>query len=144
MESAKAISGSPPLNSGVTRRLEGSTTPRGSVPVSNEPPPSGVAKVGGQSQTVGSLTNTEKSMAFGENAHPDKAKLVDAVKNMNDFLQMVRRTLQFSVDEDSGRMVVQIKDAETNEVIRQIPSENMIKLAEQMDKFKGFLFEDKV
>jgi flagellar protein FlaG len=110
----------------------------------HEAPPSGAVSAGGQKQTVAAASNAEASGPLEKDKKPDKQKLNEVVKNMNDFLQMVRRTLQFSVDDESGEMVIQIKDAETNQVIRQIPSEEMIKLAKQMDKLKGLLFEDKV
>lgn len=88
------------------------------------------------------VVQAAKGDGVNGDTHSDHRQVADAVKNINDFLQVVQRTLQFTLDEDSGRMVVQIKDANTKEVIRQIPPENMLKLAEQMDKLKGLLFEE--
>ncbi|QSA95859.1 flagellar protein FlaG [Methylococcus sp. EFPC2] len=88
-------------------------------------------------------TNAESSDPAQLGGKPDQQQVADAVKDMNKFLQMVRRTLVFTVDEDSGRTVVQIKDADTDQVIRQIPPENMLTIAKQIDKFKGLLFEEK-
>jgi len=143
MDTANAISGLPSLGSNLPRRPSiTSTGVEGSRP-GGEAPPSGAAEVSGQNQTVASITKMEKSGFSGNDANPDKQQVSEAVKNMNDFLQMVRRTLQFTMDEDSGRMVVQIKDAETDQVIRQIPPENMLKLAKELDKLNGLLFEEK-
>lgn len=72
-----------------------------------------------------------------------KRPVEQAVKDINEFFQNIRRTLEFKLDQDSGRMVVQIKDAETKQVIRQIPEEYVLKLAKQLDEVKGLLFEDK-
>lgn len=74
---------------------------------------------------------------------PGKKPVEQAVKDINDFFQNVRRTLQFSLDQDSGKMVIQIKDAETNEVVRQIPPEYVLKIAKQLGEVKGLLFEEK-
>ena len=100
-------------------------------------------KSAGGEPTVLAAMNAEKSDPAKQGGKPDRRQVADAVKDMNEFLQMVRRTLVFTVDEDSGRTVVQIKDADTNQVIRQIPPENMLKLAKEMDKFKGLIFEEK-
>ena len=42
--------------------------------------------------------------------------------------------LQFSVDEPSGRMVVSIVDRDTSEVVRQIPAEEMLAIARQIEQ----------
>ena len=73
----------------------------------------------------------------------DKQPVEQAVKDINDFFQTVRRTLQFNLDQDSGKMVIQIKDAETDQVIRQIPPEYVLRLAKQLGEVKGLLFEEK-
>jgi flagellar protein FlaG len=51
------------------------------------------------------------------------------VQSLNDYAQSVRRDLQFSVDDTSGRTVITVKDSETEEIIRQIPSESAVALA---------------
>ncbi|HUL13931.1 MAG TPA: flagellar protein FlaG [Methylococcaceae bacterium] len=138
MGTANAISSIYSVGSSLLRRPsngEASARPVG------ETPPSGVTQVG--IQTVTGAGNAENSGLSDQGRNPDKKDVACAVKNMNDFLQRVRRTLQFSMDEDSGKIVVQIKDQETDQVIRQIPPEFMLKLAEQMDKFKGLLFAEK-
>lgn len=56
-------------------------------------------------------------------------KVEQAVNQMNQFVQTLNRDLQFSVDEDSGRTVVKVLDTETKEVIRQIPSEELLRMA---------------
>lgn len=55
--------------------------------------------------------------------------LKQAVSQLNDFVQNVQRDLQFSIDKESGVMVVKVIDAKSEKVIRQIPSEEAIKLA---------------
>jgi flagellar protein FlaG len=73
----------------------------------------------------------------------EKQVLGQAVKNVNDFFQTVQRTLQFTLNEDTGRMVIQVKDGKTGEVIRQIPPEEMLQLSNRLDELKGLLFEGK-
>ena len=52
-------------------------------------------------------------------------------------------SLQFSVDSSSGKMVIQVMDTQTNQVLQQIPSENMLAIAQSLDKMQGLLFKQK-
>ncbi len=59
-------------------------------------------------------------------------QLVAAVSNVKDFVQQIRRELQFSIDKDSGRTVVKVINAETDEVVRQIPAEEVLAMARRL------------
>lgn len=73
-------------------------------------------------------------------AQPSAEQLNAAVSKLNDYVQNVQRSLSFSVDKDTGDTVVKVIDTETNELIRQIPSEDMLKLAAAIDKETANLF----
>lgn len=68
----------------------------------------------------------------------------ETVEEMNSFLQNIQRNLSFSVDEQLGESVILVKDAESDEVIRQIPSEELVVLRKKMDDVVGILFDTKV
>ncbi|HAF94310.1 MAG TPA: flaG [Pseudomonas sp.] len=75
----------------------------------------------------------------------DQRQLLDtAVASMQSFAQSVSRDLDFSVDEASGRVVVQVIDSESGTLIRQIPSEEVLKLAEHLEDFSSLLLRDRV
>lgn len=58
---------------------------------------------------------------------PDQNKVIDEVVNeMNQAILGVRRELKFSIDEGSGRAVVQVWDSETGDMIRQLPSDEVL------------------
>jgi flagellar protein FlaG len=61
-------------------------------------------------------------------------KLNDAVKQLNQHIQLVRRELQFSIDEDSGDSVITVLDRQTGEIIRQIPNEEALAFARRLDE----------
>lgn len=65
---------------------------------------------------------------------PDE--LGEAVENINQFVNSQGRTLNFSVDEESGKPVVKVIDFETKEVIRQIPSEEVLTMAKAIKKLQ--------
>lgn len=66
-----------------------------------------------------------------------------AVQRLSSFVSTTRPELSFSVDENSGTRVVRVIDTETKEVIRQMPSEEAIHLAQALDKLQGLLVKDK-
>jgi flagellar protein FlaG len=62
-----------------------------------------------------------------------KAPVVDieaVARQLETFLKNVSRSLEFHVDESSGRMVCSVRDAETGDLIRQIPNEEVLRMAE--------------
>jgi flagellar protein FlaG len=69
----------------------------------------------------------------------------ESVDKINAFIRPYVTSLQFSVDQEVGRIVVKIMDSETKEVIKQIPSEKVLALAkalsETFDKPEGLLVE---
>jgi flagellar protein FlaG len=56
---------------------------------------------------------------------------IEAVaKQLESFLKRVSRSLEFHVDDASGRMVCSVRDATTGDLIRQIPNEEVLRMAE--------------
>ena len=55
-----------------------------------------------------------------------------AVQEVEAFLQVQNRNLAFTVDEGTERSVVTVKDSESGDVIRQIPSDEVLQLAERI------------
>ena len=69
-----------------------------------------------------------------------REEIDSTVSSLNEAVQQVSRELQFRVDKDSGRTVVTVLDGDTEEVIRQIPSEQVLALAKNIETLKGILF----
>ncbi len=63
---------------------------------------------------------------------PEPPDLSRVVEKLNEFLRQSARNLQFRYDDSSGRTVITVVDAATGDVIRQIPSEELLALAERM------------
>ena len=64
-----------------------------------------------------------------------------AVDSMNDFVSSIRNPLNFSIDKDTGQTIVKVIDQTTDEVIKQIPSEEMLAIAKAIDKLKGLFIQ---
>lgn len=82
----------------------------------------------------------------GANKSPDAVTgktLGEAVDRLREHAQSVQRNLEFSVDDASGETVVKVVSADTGEVIRQIPSEVALKLAESLKESSNLLFSER-
>lgn len=73
----------------------------------------------------------------------DIKDLARAIGAVNHMLDPMARTIQFSVDESTGTTVVSLVDKETNEVLRQIPSREMLSIARALDRVQGLLVNAK-
>lgn len=58
----------------------------------------------------------------------------EAVQKLNEYVQNTSRTLDFQVDEDSGKTIVRVFDKDSEELIRQIPGELALELARKLNE----------
>lgn len=76
-----------------------------------------------------------------EEAPQSREPVEDAVIAIQSFVQSIRRDLNFSLDESSGRVVLKVIDGASGEVIRQLPSEEALRLAESLEEVRSLLFK---
>lgn len=74
---------------------------------------------------------------------PQREELEQSVQDLNSLVQELQRELRFSVDDGSGEMVVKVVDRQTDELVRQIPTEEILKLRERLEAATGAIFQDK-
>tara|TARA_R110002072_G_scaffold31735_19_gene97766 strand:- start:1679 stop:2074 length:396 start_codon:yes stop_codon:yes gene_type:complete len=72
-------------------------------------------------------------------ADESREQLANAVAKLNDYIQSVQRDLRFTLDEASGRSVITVIDSRSNEVIRQIPEEITLSLAQKLNNEEPLL-----
>ena len=77
-----------------------------------------------------------------EREAPTPERVAQAVQQIQSYLSDSQRQLQFQVDVDSGRTIVRVVNPETKEVIRQIPGDEVLKLARAVGSNGGRLFSD--
>lgn len=103
-------------------------------------------KVDSTEEAEGLQGNTLKieadASSFVEKKNEEETELTEKVSNLNDFVQNISRDLQFSVHKESGRTVVTVIDSETEEVIRKIPSDEVLKIAESLENLSGLLLKE--
>ncbi|GAA5159767.1 flagellar protein FlaG [Viridibacterium curvum] len=111
--------------------------------VSQALPKSGVAPA----REVSSVARTNEEAATSQPAAPPAAlspeQIDRAMSEVRRMVSPVARNLQFSIDDETGRSVVKVVDATTNEVIRQIPSEELLQITRSLDRLSGLFVKQK-
>ena len=74
---------------------------------------------------------------------PKRADLEKAVSDIREFVQSTQRNLDFSIDDSTGVVVVKVIATDSGEVIRQLPSEAALKLAQSLTNANSLLFQSK-
>lgn len=74
----------------------------------------------------------------------ERDKLKMAVQEIEKFVQSVKRNLEFSIDEPSGKVIVKVIASDSGEVVRQIPNEEVLRLANSLNDASSLLFSAKV
>ncbi len=81
-----------------------------------------------------------KQVQLQINPAQERENLKQAVNMLNQQAQQTNRGLGFRMDEVLNAPVVTVTSAQTGEVVRQIPSEVVIRVAHNIEKVKGMLF----
>ncbi len=94
-----------------------------------------------QSADTSSTGNVAKAVEANatDKRSVNSEELKKATENINKVVNLYASELKFTVDDSTGIDVVRVINTDTKEVIRQIPSEEMIKIAESIDRLKGLL-----
>ncbi|WP_064662634.1 flagellar protein FlaG [Pseudoalteromonas sp. MQS005] len=71
-------------------------------------------------------------------------KLEKVVQQLQDFMGEMNRSLQFKVDEDSGRNVIKVIDKESGDLVKQYPSEEVLGIVAKLAEATGVLVDFKV
>lgn len=62
----------------------------------------------------------------------DPQQVEEAVTRIQEYVQHSERTLDFRLDDNSGQTVIRVYDKQSEELIRQIPGELALKIAEHL------------
>jgi flagellar protein FlaG len=65
-----------------------------------------------------------------------------SVERLNAMMKDSGRNLSIGIDKALGGPVVTVRNAESGEVVRQIPNEVVVKMAHSIEAFKGWLHDD--
>lgn len=86
---------------------------------------------------------TEKKEANETKFGPEETKAL--VDEINEYMDDLQTNIGFSIREElDHQVVVEIKNRQTDEMIRQIPSEELLIIREKMVELSGFIFDQSV
>lgn len=107
------------------------------LPHTAKPAPEQAPKVAVQS--------SEKATQVAPHVDPEvrRRELQQAIERLNEQVKKMSFSLNFSFDDASKHIVVKMRDA-NGEVVRQIPDEAILRLAEQPQNIKGLLQDGKI
>jgi flagellar protein FlaG len=110
--------------------------------------PQAVPSVGeteGQLRTAEEPQLKQEQSADSSEVVKSKESVSDAVASLNEYAQTVQRDLQFKLDDSSGKTVITVLDRETDTVVRQIPDDVALRLAQDLQQDEPIsLFNAKV
>ena len=106
---------------------------------------SGTRSEAGAVNEVRATSASQRPEQAGNEAavEPNRETLLQAVEDVKNAIAPVAQNLLFSIDDDTGRTIVKIVDSQTDEVIRQMPSEEVLAISKAIDKLKGVLIQQK-
>ncbi|MFT7374099.1 MAG: flagellar protein FlaG [Oleiphilaceae bacterium] len=106
-----------------------------------------LASVKPETKDISNTADIKKQMSLDVRAE----QIENAVSKLNEFAKNNSRDLNFSVDEGSNKQVVKVTDSESGKIIRQIPSEEVLRTSERLQDMQtevgtavGFLFNKQV
>jgi len=79
---------------------------------------------------------------LGFNPKEMRENIQEAIDRLNQQLKANGRDLSFQMDEEINRPIITVRNIETGEVVRQIPSEEIIRMAHTLEEGKGLMFNE--
>ena len=73
------------------------------------------------------------------NSQPTRDVVAKAAAELQNFVQSMGRNLSFSVDETTGYHVVRVVNPSTGELVRQLPSEELLKISRDFQRLNNAL-----
>lgn len=115
------------------------------TPVSSSPVVSG-SDVRRSRTSVPAAAPVAESTSRAPSASEQIAQVEQAIERLKQSLKpTLANTLQFEIDKGTGRTIVKIIDTETQTIVRQIPSEEVIAISDALDRVqnRGLLVRQK-
>ncbi len=92
---------------------------------------------------VNKAVSAPESSKPAEKTEISVEELQAAIDKLNDFMRQGQRSLSFSVDQSADEVIVKVVDTQTQELVRQIPNEETLRIKEHLESMLGLLFNDK-
>ena len=88
-------------------------------------------------------STTIKPSSVDATSQPTRDVVAKAAADLQNFVQSMGRNLSFSVDETTGYHVVRVVNPNTGELVRQLPSEELLKISRDFQRLNNALVSQK-
>jgi flagellar protein FlaG len=95
----------------------------------------GIPRAGDLSRSVEQVNHAAKV---------DSEELNQAVHDIAASMNVMQKGLSFKIDEESGVQIVKVIDVKTGDLIRQIPNEEALDIAQKLNEVAGLLMKTEV
>lgn len=82
--------------------------------------------------------------AWDGEVRPSAKQVQQSLQEINKVMAGLSISVQFKIDPDYKEIIVKVVDQDTGKLIRQIPTEEVVKMSKAMDSLKGLLFAQSV
>ena len=117
-----------------------SSTGRGPVPAAPMPAHGAQASAASAAPKV----QAPKSVDIKFDATQLRRDMQDTLNMLNEQMKSDKQGLGFSFDEVAQRTVVTVRNTVSGEVVRQIPTEDFLKMSHRIEEFKGVIYNKTV
>jgi len=90
----------------------------------------------------GSATMASNPAAPNFNPSDMVKRIEQVVDQMREMAKQNNRDLAFDIDQTANRFVIRVTNPTSGELVRQIPTEDILRIAHRIDGMKGIIFED--
>ena len=126
---------------GAGAQFASSVLPAPTPPVASSAPK---VNIPSDAEVVSKVISTEiKPSNVNEMAQSTRIAVEKADQELESFVHEMGRSISISVDGNTGYHVVTVTNPETGEVIRQMPSPELLKIAQSLPKFDGLFLNRK-
>ena len=110
----------------------------------NSAPQGSTQGVRSDAEVVAKVASTQiKSSGINETSQPTKEVVAKAAADLQNFVSSMGRNLSFSVDETTGYNVVRVVNPSTGELVRQLPSQELLKISRDFQRLNNVLVSQK-
>lgn len=113
-------------------------------PAGSAQPQQSTTRTAGATSNLEQVASTTATTPQEAPTNPASMQEVEqAMEDVRNAIAPMAQDLLFSIEEDTGKTVIKVVDSSTDEVIRQIPSEEIITIAKALDNLQGLLLKQK-
>ncbi|WP_448546794.1 flagellar protein FlaG [Thalassotalea fusca] len=110
-----------------------------------------LTKVQRQEETRLNQEKKQQEQAEAKVSEPLASEIEDAIETITEFMSLPLRSVNFKQDDGSDKTIIKVFDADTKELIKQFPSDEVLEIAQRIvelrqdvDRKTGILLDEKV